>query len=131
MGEEIEAVEEIQVVNEVRILQDPRGAGFFLATLDVLDILDNLAPHIDFARQYRYVDGQWTIARIGRGVEEKTGPRSREAPFVFPAGLTPADGKGPSWGLCPRNNTSRYVRYFFRTPTQEHQRSIVCVRPEL
>jgi hypothetical protein len=56
--------------------------------VDDLGGLDNLVLCIDFGHHRRYLQAQWTIARIGRGVEEMTGPRSRAAPFAFPAGLT-------------------------------------------
>jgi hypothetical protein len=66
--------------------------------LDALDDLDNLLPHIDFGGERYYVPCQWTIARIGRGVEEMTGRRSREAPFVVPGQIRLARRESPSWG---------------------------------
>jgi hypothetical protein len=78
----VRAVQVVKVVNEGATVQGP---ATYLDTVDDLDTLDNLLPRIDFGRECHYVQAQWTIARIGRGVEEMTGPRSREAPFAFPA----------------------------------------------
>jgi CspA family cold shock protein len=56
-----------------------------------------------------------TTAISWRGVEEKTGPRSREAPFVFPDRRESDDTGKPIVGALSTNNMSRHVRYIFRT----------------
>jgi CspA family cold shock protein len=55
-----------------------------------LEPVDKPGLHIDFGRDNHYVSAQWTIARIGRGVEERRGvalakPRSLSRPGFDPA----------------------------------------------
>ena len=72
----------IKVVTSENTPRSPGAVEETFDTLADLDDFDNLLPHIDFGAGWHYLQPQWTIARIGRGVEEMTGHRSREAPFV-------------------------------------------------
>ena len=95
------------MVEVVQVENVQAAGGVHLDPLDHLDILDNLLPRIDFGHKRHYVEGQWTIARIGRGVEEMTGPRSRAAPFDFPAGPTIwQTGKAHRGGLTTKQHES-------------------------
>jgi cold shock protein len=70
---------------------------------------------IDFAALGRYLLFSVTSAIFWRGVEEPRGLALGEAPFVFPTDASRAIRGEPIVGALSTNNTSRHVRYIFRT----------------